>query len=240
MASWWNDTGGLAYHFIAWRQKRAWRAFCLQIREFLESHVPNNGNLLLVGPSGGYTLPTQWLSGFQQISAIDPDPLAPFFFRRNHPRLKVTWSRHNYLFDHERQWRTEGLSEIIGDYPNHLLFFTNLVGQLPLLLKQANLQDEDTWKRWQQDWREALARQRWVSIHDLFSSAQAPNPPLNRDFSGLEKDQLVNCYYGGNQSVTVTDHLTYDLLPTADVFHRYAWPLYSNQIHLVEAAVKSC
>lgn len=179
MASWWNSSGGLAYHFVAWRQKRAWREFRAQIGEFLNSHVTPKGELLLIGPSGGYTLPSEWLGQFEQIMALDPDPLAPLFFRRNHPGIEVHWSRRDYFIDSQRQWRSQGLDEIAADFPHHTLFFTNLIGQFPFLLKKPQLENENEWRDWREHWRGTLESRRWISVHDLFSSDRRPHPPLN-------------------------------------------------------------
>lgn len=240
MASWWNKSGGFGYHYLAWRQGRRWQNYRALLEQFLQISAPAKGQLLLIGASGGYTLPNSWLKGFEKIEVVDPDPLARHFFLRTHSNLKPNWSMENYLVDSARQWQGTGLHRLLADYPDHLVLFSNLIGQLPLLIQQPDLSDTPQWESWQQDWHRALSDRPWVSIHDLFSSSIEPNRPLPPVDHSCSKQELIAQLYSGNKKVSLVDHLTYGLLPTPDSAERFVWPLHSSQIHLVEACAKNC
>ncbi len=236
MASWWNKSGGLAYHYLAWRHKKLWLPYQAQLKNFFEKNIPVCGQLVIIGASGGYTLPNSWLSQFEQIFVVDPDPLAHFFFHRQHPNLSPIWSKKNYLLDSSYRWDPSGLNNLLRDYPDCLPFFSNIIGQLPLLIREPDLSHFSTWSIWQKEWSKTLSKKSWVSVHDLFSSQQEPNLPFPSNITSLSKQDLIEKLYSKEKSVTLTDHLTYNLLPKATTSAHFIWPLFSQQIHLVEVS----
>jgi hypothetical protein len=72
-----HPSGGLVYHWRAWRWRRTpWAPFHDQVRRWLTDWRPEAGQLVLVGPSGGYALSSQFLERFRKITVLEPDDLA--------------------------------------------------------------------------------------------------------------------------------------------------------------------
>ena len=72
-----SRSGGIPYHLKALRFKNShWGSHEDGVRRFLDSWNPKSRHLLLIGPSGGYSLPRGWLDRFETVSAFDPDLLA--------------------------------------------------------------------------------------------------------------------------------------------------------------------
>ncbi|NDG85242.1 MAG: hypothetical protein EBX52_09445, partial [Proteobacteria bacterium] len=70
-------SGGVFYHLRALRYRKAyWDQHHNGVRKFLEEWNPASKKLLLVGPSAGYSLPSDWLARFDSIEAFEPDPVA--------------------------------------------------------------------------------------------------------------------------------------------------------------------
>lgn len=236
MARWWNQTGGLGYHFIAWSQRRSWQSFRAQLNDFLTQEVPLTPRLVILGASGGYTLCSSWLQKFPSLEVIDPDPLAPGFFRRQHPKIKVRWSRQNYLVHQGGTWNWQGLAQLHSQYPDATFLFANLIGQLPLVIKTPALDNPENWRQWREGWWKFFAQTPWISIHDLFSAARPPTHVSALQLGGVCAEEFVQGLYGA-QATEVTDHLTYDLFPTSVRRHRLLWPLTRERCHVVEVAL---
>ena len=61
-----SPTGGLIYHWRAWRYRRSlWRPFIEPLAIWLADWTPAERALLLVGPSAGYCLPAALLERFE-------------------------------------------------------------------------------------------------------------------------------------------------------------------------------
>src|SRR4051794_9109699 len=93
-----RPSGGALYHWRAFRRRHAWRDFNREIEDWLNAWDCPREHLILIGPSGGYTLPTAWLKSFSNISAYDLDPLAPLFFRLRHRGVKVEFRRQDIFW----------------------------------------------------------------------------------------------------------------------------------------------
>lgn len=262
MTSWWNKSGGIGYHYLAWRFRSSmWYDYLATISRFLDtfyqdsSEQPNH--LLLIGPSGGYTLPTLWLRRFQHIQAIDPDPFAPSLFARSHGSLNISWDNKNYFLDNQGRWHLDQLFQLKEQYPHHLWFFANLIGQLPFLIKSPCLEDEPQWRKWQADWHFLLYDLQWISIHDIFSvnfpidlqfkfDSACALPPRKKELIEI----LQNYFYQkatakrlrkllANRNPlastpTIIDHLTYQLLPKGTHHRMTTWSLCPGQSQIIE------
>lgn len=160
-----SPTGGLIYHLRALRFKNsAWAPFRQKVSQFLDTWDPPEKKLLILGPSGGHTLPTDFLERFCEVVLSDPDPLAKPIFRRTHPNVRTTWLKDDLIFSggmyHERS-----LKNYLAEAPNTAVLFSNLLGQLPLVND-----DLDAMKAWWQELQPALGMHSWASYHDLFST----------------------------------------------------------------------
>jgi hypothetical protein len=84
-----NRSGGLLWHDRAWRRQGAWRGTCNHIRQWLEQTQPNSRELVIIGASAGWMMPSPWLQGFEKVTTLDIDRwAAPLFRWRHGPALK--------------------------------------------------------------------------------------------------------------------------------------------------------
>jgi len=131
-----NPAGGLKYHLRALRYRHHdWWQFRVAIGEWTAQWVPKSSALALVGPSAGYCIPGSLLSRFETVLAFEPDPIARFLFKKNHPTARIEWADDpNFLRvvqtekgDRVRVLRRFGLPE------NTPFVFPNFLGQVEAL-----------------------------------------------------------------------------------------------------------
>lgn len=161
---WFRPSGGILYHWRAWRSKSNWKDFRLGIERWLNEWNPSSKELLLIGPSGGYTIPSTWLKKFTSIKAFDQDPLAPYFFRKNHPQVPVSFTRKN-LFWKDGKLDFKILALILRDHPESAVLFCNVLGQVLLEGKATELE----WSDYLKNLRTLLKEREWASYHDLYT-----------------------------------------------------------------------
>ena len=80
-----NPSGGLRWHWRAWRWQRRWTGTCQQIEDWLmaQTQMPSD-TLVLIGASAGWMASPRWLARFATIHTWDIDPWAGPLFRRRH------------------------------------------------------------------------------------------------------------------------------------------------------------
>jgi hypothetical protein len=120
------------------------------VRAFLERFAPLSRTLVLIGPSGGYSLPRDWLSRFERVVAFEPDRIARRIFERRH-RIRPDW-RGKFPF---------GKSGVLNEVapPDAAILFCNLLGQIEI----RNPRVLGKWLRHELEGRE------WASFHDALS-----------------------------------------------------------------------
>jgi hypothetical protein len=79
-----NLTGGWHWHWRAWRSQKRWVPAAAQIEDWLLAQAMPRQQLVLIGASAGWMLPTAWLTQFEEVHAWDIDPLAAPLFRWRH------------------------------------------------------------------------------------------------------------------------------------------------------------
>lgn len=226
-AGFWRPSGGLTYHLRAWRSQKAWRPFRDAIASWLAEWKIEKDELILIGPSGGYTLPREWLQGFRKIHAYDADPLAGLFFRRQHPQANAEFHREDVFWQKDRLSSAK-LDEIVSRHPRAALLFSNVLGQV-LLEGRA---DEGEWRRFLKKLGALLATREWASYHDLYSVAGLPRSKHEETLNRFRESKSVNAFERG----TVTDHLLTDVeWPKASAKTIFGWSLTDRDLHLVEA-----
>lgn len=170
-----RPSGGVLYHWRAFRRRAHWQSLVSDLERWLTgwnagadskagTPLSKPAELVLIGPSAGYTLPTTWLKRFSKITAYDLDPLAPLFFRRVHPGVKVTFKRED-AFWREGRLSIEPLREILKTQPGAAILFSNVLGQLLL----EGTADEAEWLRFLASLRAELNGRIWASYHDLYT-----------------------------------------------------------------------
>lgn len=160
-----RPSGGLLYHYRAWRHLRTWAPFKAEVAAWLEAWPCPRTELIVIGASGGYTLPTPWLRTFGRVRALDLDPFAPLFFRRVHPGVRVRFERRD-VFWQDARLSLAPLSELVARAPVDAVFlFSNVLGQILL----ENHASEREWLQFLKALRQPLAGRYWASYHDVYS-----------------------------------------------------------------------
>jgi hypothetical protein len=235
-----SPTGGLRWHFRALlRRHILWKEFRAQLDRFLgDWDTGDAGTLVLIAPSGGYTLPPALLRRFDTIVAIDREPLALLIFRlrwslRVRSRI-VTRCADALGIVEGRPVDSSCVSRILAEYPDAAVLFCNVLGQMRFVLEDAD--EHEGFARWRADVRGLLAGRAapWASYHERWSGEPMP-AIVGRQFGANGEDPLPfeNLYPEGGE---VLDHLTEDLLPPES---RRAWLRWRFDLvswHLVEVA----
>lgn len=209
-----HPSGGLTYHLRAWRyRQRLWHGYRTQVAEWLHGWQPDSRQLLLIGPSAGYSLAEDFLAGFARISVLEPDPLARALLRRRFPGIRFDFAS-----------RLHHPTRLIEDFPDAAWLFCNLLGQAWTDTPAAT---------WHAELHAALAGRIWASYHDLVSTARPPDSTGRLDLPGLVAlDELLGHFWQGGELI-VDDHDSYGLFP--HLARSYTvWPLYPGRYHLVE------
>ncbi|MBI3556031.1 MAG: hypothetical protein HY074_07195 [Deltaproteobacteria bacterium] len=126
-----SPAGGLRYHWRALsHSKILWSPFRSAIGEWLEGWQPRERRLILIGPSAGYCLTPKLLARFDEIVALEPDPVARVLlpFRMKHPRL--TLLSDSFFTSPDETVRLSGLQQMLNSYPDSAVLFCNLLGML--------------------------------------------------------------------------------------------------------------
>lgn len=213
-----SASGGLLYHWRARRSKALWQPFVADLEKLLAAWA-SKGELIVIGPSGGYSLSTGWLKKFRRVIAFDIDPLAPWFFKNRH--FGVEFHKQDMFFD------SDGLSfkpllREIEKYPQARILFANVFGQLPL---ERELRDGEL-PAYLRKLAPTLKDRAWASYHDLYT---LENLPLNRHASALQSYRKTRSIAA--LSGEVIDHTTQGVWTGGKIL---GWSLTSRSLHLIE------
>ncbi len=226
-----GSTGGLGWHLRALRYRRSlWAGYLSHTAQFLQDwssqalQPAGVAQLIVVGASAGWSLPPQWVGGFSSIMLIDPDPLAPWLFRRNHP----------FQAGQTQQWlrqRFESvLPECLAERPQAAVLFNNLLGQLRLVSK-----DLDATAHQLAQIKTLVVGRHWASFHDRLSGdwTQAQQSvSVLRASSPIDNAALTKSFAKGGEWL---DHLTDQVLPVDTPRVVYPWRITPDRLHVVEA-----
>jgi hypothetical protein len=232
MPSFFRPSGGLLYHWRAWRSQRRWREFSVEIEAWLQAWIKPGGQLLLIGPSGGYTLSTEWLKGFAEIHAFDLDPLAPWFFRQRHPGVKVKFHLQDLFWQNGRLSPTP-LRDQLKSFPNAKVLFCNVLGQLPL---EGALNETD-FAAYLNSLPRELKGIEWASYHDLFTIARLPKSKHQRFTESFRLKEDIQAAVGtlGPSDLEVIDHAIQGAWSRNLNRRIIGWSLTPKNLHLIEA-----
>lgn len=248
-----NPSGGLAWHWRAWRATQpgaAWAPTCAALAHWFENCRPQSRQLLLLGPSAGWMLPTRWLLGFDSITAVDIDPWARRLFASRHGRqLTAAGVQWRYL----TQDALTVLPALLAELPQACVFFDNLLGQLrfhaPKACGQADTQAVEDWL---QTVVKHIAGREWGSVHDLVSGPLSKSlfadslgksqkyeivgsailPPVQSCEAG---EAVATGLFPVGASNPWLDHLTGRVLPAGTPVQRVAWAFNPAYWHVLEA-----
>jgi hypothetical protein len=238
-----SESGGLLWHAKALlRHRGLWSDFNNRVERFLsdwqaelefgEGQRPDG--LILLGPSGGWCLPTQgFLESFSEVIAVDPDPAARAIFqRRFRPKTqaagdtpsspKPTWVPSTF----ERV-----LPALLTRHPNHAVLFCNVLGQL-------RYQDEKGLERIEFELGQIklmLAGRHWASFHDRISGETASADLHELEFFSAEPVTTQTLVKRVARTGEWLDHLTERVLPDHTPRRFMAWPISRERTHWIEA-----
>jgi len=241
-----NPSGGLFWHWHAWRHQAQWTATCADIAQWLGQMPPSKDQareLVIVGASAGWMVPSSWLQGFATVTTFDLDRwAAPLFRLRHGAALRAC--------DTALQCNTadalSDLDAILQAHPRALVLFDNVLGQLRFhtpSVDEASRRIETITSR--------MHGRRWGSVHDAFSgrtqghiqgSASAPTmqrsvQPRARAFSQtatrpVELGRFSRQLHAQGEWL---DHLTDQVFPAGTPVHHIAWPYSPGYCHWLQA-----
>lgn len=165
-----NRTGGLIWHLRAWRAQSRWAETREAIARWLAGVSPASDHLVLIGASAGWMMPSDFLSRFRRIDAIDIDPMAPALFGwRQGAALRAAGTRWQF----HREDALAALGHLLERWPQASIFFDNVLGQQ--IYRFSDLAAlEDRLARLSSD----LAGRDWGSVHDWMSGAAQPTSAM--------------------------------------------------------------
>lgn len=212
-----DASGGLGYHLRAMRYRRTlWQPFITELTRWLEQWRPPSRQLVLIGPSAGYTLPEDFLSRFERVSVLEPDPLARWLLKRRFTRQQLEFGNLDCLAS------PDGPDWLARRYATACLLFCNVLGQAPAISQHAG---------WAETLRHALRHHHWASWHDVLSATSPPLPQSNDPTATAEGvGQLASRFW--RWPTKVLDHDSLGLVGHQDGF--LLWQLTPRQWQLVE------
>jgi len=206
------------YHARALRGMEQWRDYHAHVAEFLSEWNPTESEIILVGPSAGYSLPTEFLQRFDAVIGMEVDPIARWAFERRHDK-KVEWLPGGF------DPATGHLRRALAKHPDSAVLFCNFLGQLPFLFPDADI------PKLHRRLRIALEGRTWASYHDRLSG-RFDAEDARRDYalsptpSSLARDW--------NLDGEIVDHETEDMSYALPV-SIFPWQITAGQTHLIEA-----
>jgi hypothetical protein len=210
-----DSSGGLVYH---WRalcyRRRLWWPFIHQVATWLQAWHPPQRELVLIGPSAGYTVSPRFLERFFQVTVLEPDPLARRLLFRRFPAVRFKIGAIDCMAD------MAGPDELVAAYPQAAFLFANVIGQ-----RLAGLPPE-----WPDSLMRALAHRSWASYHDVIATAQVPNQSGVRSFTPSADLETVLAGFWSGGELPLYDHGSFGVLP-ADAY--VLWRILPNRHHLV-------
>jgi hypothetical protein len=120
-------SGGAIYHWRAFKHGKMnshalWAQHRERVEHFLSLWNPQGKNLVLIGPSGGYSLPPAFLDRFENVIGVEPDAMARFIFEKRFSK-NVNWIKEGVDFAN-----LDPLQKLIP--ADSVILFCNLLGQL--------------------------------------------------------------------------------------------------------------
>ncbi len=236
MLAFMHSSGGLGYHLRSLRYKQnLWSGFAAHVKKWLNAWAPTGGkNLLLIGPSGGYTLPAPWLRQFNTVYVLEPDPIARYLFKNYNSPLNI-----KFLSDNALSKNAVNLNQVVAANlePGDHILFSNVLGQMHLINgKSHNTSVLNV------ELNKLHAKYKVGSYHDRVSVVFPPNKDTVTVFetqhysARLSNTELITTYFKDTNKLEFQDHGTADLFTEkAPQLIEYApWPLTPGRIHLIE------
>lgn len=229
-----NPSGGLRWHWRAWRWRPRWVGTCQQIEDWLlaQTEMPSD-TLVLIGASAGWMMSPRWLARFASVHTWDIDPWAATLFRRRHgAALQAQGTAlHTHTGDALAQ-----LPALIAQHPQALFWFDNVLGQLCLFEPGRTEAVEQRLRTL----RQTLASVAWGSLHDRLSGPVHEQglaiPPLRTVAAStrVESPEQQAWLRSIHAQSPWGDHLTAEVFPEGTPLAQIAWPFKPGHWHWLE------
>jgi hypothetical protein len=234
-------SGGIFYHLkAAVYSKRLWDSHRDQVDHFLQAwfrHLEGENKnfkadeefLILVGPSGGYSLPENFLKKFKKVIAYEPDQMARRIFEKR--------------FGIFPEWSNEIFDPATTVFPNGLILFCNVLGQLKIESVPA----------FKSQLEKNLYGRKWASYHDAFSVQCSKSQRVHFKIPSLAGESLPKIHermmqdwlqvsqwgirLGKNKkhNLTILDHEARQFFTDKGIEYFYwMWKITPAQTHLIE------
>lgn len=224
-----HHSGGLVYHWRALlNHRKLWAPHLQQTERFLAEWAPQSSSLVLIGPSGGYSIPTPWLKKFKKITAIEPDAVARKIFEWR-TGTKPNWINEPFSF--------EALSKgEITFNKGVAVLFCNLLGQMDF--------DEHAGLIAQEELLKLSITNEFASYHDILSGDDFRFEwvsPVHGDQLVREKYtvEALDPYFSPNEGVKELDlhvhpanFLFQDEVPF--LYQYWEWQITQKQTQVIE------
>jgi hypothetical protein len=227
-----SPSGGAVYHIIARRRSRTtWRGFRAVVRQWLNEWRPMfRGELIIFGPSAGWTLPLQDFAHLTRLTIIEPDPIARFLLRRRLIAVGLRTTSLEFIAraDLLPWFSTDAavFNLFLKERPNAAILFSNVLGQIPLHLSPSQ---RSRTAQAQSDFLTALKDRKWASYHDLFSGSSIEAEPLKSSLLIEHPDAAAKRIF---TSGDVIDHET-AWLSEGRATELALWPITEKSTHLI-------
>lgn len=230
-----NLTGGIHWHWRAWRAGPRWDSTRNDIENWLLSQPVESDQLILIGASAGWMMSDTWLSRFKKVDTWDIDPFAAPLFKWRHARVLSQQGVH--LQCHTGDAITL-LPQLLNEHPKAMVFFDNVLGQIRFqthTIAQAE-------KRLLALTR-ALRGRTWGSVHDRMSGPverawmNTPLPSAQMVLSGDPHEGAQTQQWLGQLGAQSPwlDHLTEDIFEPGTAITNIAWPMQAAYWHWLQA-----
>lgn len=230
-----NLTGGIHWHWRAWRAGAQWDATRTDIETWLLGQTSASDQLIMIGASAGWMMSDMWLSRFKTVDTWDIDPFAAILFKWRHAR--VLSQQGVQLRCHTGDAITL-LPQLLNEHPKATIFFDNVLGQIRFqthTIAQAE-------KRLQTITR-ALRGRTWGSVHDRMSGPverawmDASLPSAQTVLSGDPNEGTHTQQWLGQLGAKSPwlDHLTGNIFVPGTAITNIAWPMQSAYWHWLQA-----
>lgn len=228
-----SPSGGILYHFISSRRTNAaWRSFRATVRAWLgDWRVDPSRELILFGPSAGWTLPLADFSSARRLVVVEPDPIARLLLARRLKKVGVSIDVVEWISDARiLPWfspTSAAFASFLASRPNADILFANLLGQISLHLSSSTRTPVEA----QRLFHEALQGRRWASYHDLYSGPGTASLSV-RKVESTELPRMDEIAAASFATGPVTDHET-RWLSSGLTTSLALWPMTESQTHLI-------
>jgi len=230
-----NLTGGLHWHWRAWRANLQWAQSRTEIEDWLLAQPVHKEQLILIGASAGWMMSKAWLSRYKSIETWDIDPLAGILFKMRHGSALRQQGVVLNCFTGDALTM---LPMLLREQPRATVFFDNVLGQIRFQTHTINQAEKRLHAI-----THAMRGRHWGSIHDRMSGSvdrswlTTPAPTAQTLTSGADNEaqetQRLLAQIGAKSPWL--DHLTGDVFKKGTAVTHMAWPMKPDYWHWLQA-----